>query len=76
MPPAARILKMPEYGAADGYASVEILDEYAPLFGRLIINLHKGNKFSLYVFNLGKFLGDTTVKEILPTLYSGETFQG
>lgn len=73
---AARILKIPEYGAANGYAAVEILDGYAPLFGRLIINLHKGNKFSLYVFNLGKFLGDATVKEVLPTLYSGETFQG
>ena len=66
----------PEYGSENGYATVRILETYAPLFGRLIINLHKGNKFSLYVFRLDKFLGEATVKEILPALYTGEAFDG
>ena len=48
---AAEILETPEYGAENGYATVRILEDYAPLFGRLVINLHKGNKFSLYVFS-------------------------
>lgn len=73
---AAEILKMPEYGSEDGYAAVRILERYVPLFGRLVINLHKGNKFALYVFNLDKFLGEAMVKEVLPALYSGEAFQG
>lgn len=73
---AAEILQVPERGDGNGYATVRILESYAPLFGRLVINLHKGNKFALYVFNLGKFLEDATVKEILPALYSGESFQG
>lgn len=73
---AAEILEMPEYGSEDGYATVRILEEYTPLFGRLIINLHKGNKFSLYVFNLEKFIKEAVIKEILPALYSGEKFQG
>ena len=73
---AAEIVDTPEYGSENGYATVRILETYAPLFGRLIINLHKGNKFSLYVFRLDKFLGEATVKEILPALYTGEAFDG
>lgn len=73
---AAEILEMPEYGSEDGYAKVRILEEYASLFGRLVINLHKGNKFALYVFNLSKYLDEAMVKEVLPALYNGETFQG
>ena len=73
---AAEIVDKPEYGSENGYATVRILETYAPLFGRLIINLHKGNKFSLYVFRLDKFLGEATVKEILPALYTGEAFDG
>ena len=73
---AAEIIEMPERGAENGYATVRILDQYAPLFGRLIINLHRGNKFSLYVFNLDSYLNEATVKEILPALYSGDTFGG
>ena len=73
---AAEIIEMPERGAENGYATVRILDQYTPLFGRLIINLHRGNKFSLYVFNLDSYLNEATVKEILPALYSGDTFSG
>ena len=47
-----------------------------PLFGRLIIKCKKGNTFSRYVFNLGKYLDQATVKEILPCIYSGESFEG
>lgn len=73
---AAEIIETPEYGAENRYATVRVLEGYAPLFGRLVINLHKGNKFSLYVFKLDKFLDEATVKEVLPAMYSGETFQG
>jgi hypothetical protein len=47
-----------------------------PLFGKLIIKCKKGNTFSRYVFNLGKYIEQATVKEILPCIYSGETFEG
>lgn len=69
---AAKVLAVPKGRQAD----VEILTEYAPLFGRLIINLYKGNKFSRYTFNLSKYLDDATVKEILPVMYSGNEFRG
>lgn len=42
---AAEIIETPEYGAENGYATVRVLEGYAPLFGRLVINLHKGNKW-------------------------------
>lgn len=73
---AAEILEVPGYGSEDGYAKVRILEEYASLFGRLVINFHKGNKFALYVFNLSKYLDEAMAKEVLPALYNGETFQG
>lgn len=69
---AAKVLAVPKGRQAD----VEILTEYAPLFGRLIVNLYKGNKFSRYTFNLSKYLDDATVKEILPVMYSGNEFRG
>lgn len=69
---AAKILEVPK----NEYAKVEVLQEYSPLFGRLVVTLKKGNKFYLYTFTLEKFLDNTTVKEILPCLYSGEKFEG
>ncbi|WP_346676055.1 GIY-YIG nuclease family protein [Enorma phocaeensis] len=69
---AAKVLSVPK----DEQAEVEILTQYAPLFGRMIIDLEKGQTFGRYCFNLGKYLEAATVREILPVLYSGETFQG
>lgn len=69
---AGKVLDVPEGRQAD----VEILTKYEPLFGRLIISLYKGNKFSRYTFNLSKYLNEATVREILPALYTGEAFEG
>lgn len=68
---AAEIVEIPEE-----WATVSILERFVPLFGRLIIKCKKGNTFSRYVFNLGKYLDQATVKEILPCIYSGESFEG
>lgn len=60
----------------DSFATVEVIEKFAPLFGRLIVRCKKGNTYARYTFNLNKYLEQTTVKEILPCLYSGETFEG
>ncbi len=69
---AARIIDVPR----NQYAAVEILKEYQPLFGRLIVKFKKGNTFHLYTFTLEKYLESIIVKEILPCIYSGEKFEG
>lgn len=69
---AATILAVP----VDSWAEVEVLNKYQPYFGRLIIKCTKGNTFSRYVFNLERYLDQALVKEILPSLYSGDRFEG
>lgn len=69
---AAEVLGVPKGRQAE----VEILKAYEPLFGRMVIHLEKGQTFGRYCFNLEKYLGVATVREILPVIYSGETFQG
>lgn len=69
---AAKIEAVPE----DSFATVTILDEYKSLFGRMIIRHNKGNTYSRYVFNMSDRIGNCTVKEILPCIYSGERFEG
>lgn len=68
---AAKVMDVPEAKEAD----VKILTKYRPFFGRLIINLERSAR-QTYCFNLKSYLESATVKEILPALYSGETFQG
>lgn len=60
----------------DDWADVEILDKYSAYFGRLIVSLKKGNTYAQYTFNLGKFIDQIKVKEVLPCLYSGSDFNG
>lgn len=67
-----KIINIPENGRAD----VEIINQFKPLFGRLVIRLKKGNTFARYVFNLSKFINQAVVKEILPAMYNGEIFKG
>lgn len=69
---AAKALNVPEGGPTE----VEVLTEYAPLFGRLIINYHKKQGQQLYIYNLKTVLDNATVEEILPDLYDGEAFHG
>lgn len=69
---AAEIIDTP----TNDWATVQVLEKYIPLFGRLIIKCKKGNTFSRYVFNLSKYLDLAMVKEVLPCLYSGEKFEG
>lgn len=69
---AARILSITENDRAE----VEIMEKYKPLFGRLIINYYKGNTMGRYTFRLSHLNGEETVKEILPCLYSGDSFNG
>ena len=58
------------------WASYKVLDQYKPFFGRLVIRCKKGNTFSRYVFNLGRYINKAAVKELLPCIYSGEIFEG
>lgn len=69
---AAKELSVPEGGPTE----VEVLAEYAPLFGRLIINYHKPQGYQLYIYHLKTVLDNATVEEILPDLYGGESFHG
>lgn len=69
---AAKIIDIPK----NTFATVEILERFTPLFGRLIIKCEKGQKFARYVFNLDKYLEQAAVKEILPGIYNGEKFEG
>ena len=69
---AAEIVDVP----VNDWAIVNVLVRFMPLFGRLIIKCKKGDAFARYTFDLKTFLEQATVKEILPCLYSGETFEG
>ncbi len=69
---AAEILDTPKLERATVY----VVDKFKPLFGRLIIKHKKGQTFSRYVFNMISRIDDCIVKEILPCIYSGETFNG
>lgn len=69
---AGEIINTPK----NDWATYKVLDQYKPFFGRLVIRCKKGNKFSRYVFNLGKYIETAVVKEILPCVYSGEIFEG
>lgn len=69
---AAEIIEVPE----NTFAKVKIIDEYKPFFGRLAIQLFKGNTFARYTFNLSKYIEESKVKEILSSLYGGEDFPG
>lgn len=69
---AAEIIDTP----TNDWATVQVLEKYTPLFGRLIIKCNKGEARSRYVFNLSKYLDLAIVKEVLPCLYSGEKFEG
>ena len=67
---AAEIKEVPE----NTFAKVKIIDKYKPLFGRLVIELIKGNTFARYTFNLSKYIKNSDVKEILPSIYGGQDF--
>ncbi len=69
---SGKILTIPE----DDHAKIEILKKYKPLFGRLVINYYKGNTMGRYTFKLSHLNGEESVKEILPCLYSGDSFKG
>lgn len=69
---AGKVLSIPE----NDRAKVQILEKYKPLFGRLIINYYKGNTMGRYTFRLSHLNNEETVKEILPCIYSGESFNG
>lgn len=53
-------------------AKVEILEDYKPLFGRLIIKCKRDKQRGRHVFNLSTYLDKAVIKEYLPGLYSGE----
>lgn len=69
---AGEVIDIPK----DDYAKVKILEEYSAFFGKLIIKYIKGNTYSRYVFNLKDRLNDCFLKEILPSIYTGEKFEG
>lgn len=59
-----------------GYCSYEIVEKYRPLFGKLIIKLYKGNKYSRYAFNLSTFIKESYVEQIMPSKYGAISFPG
>jgi len=69
---AAKILSLPKNRRSD----IEILEEYKPLFGRLVMKYHKGNTMARYVFNLSYLKNEEEIIEILPCIYNGEQFEG
>ena len=69
---AAKIIETPEKQRA----VYEVLERFQPLFGRLVVNIKKGNAYARYTFNLSKYLDTAYVKEILPSVYTGEEFAG
>lgn len=69
---AAEIIDVPE----NTFAKVKIIEKYKSLFGRLVIDLVKGNTFARYTFNLSRYIDESNVKEILPTMYGGQDFPG
>ena len=60
----------------EGWSKAKILDRFKPYFGRLVIKCKKGNTYARYTFNLNKYLEQAVVKEVLPCIYSGESFEG
>lgn len=66
------VVKVP----SNTWAEVNIIDRFKPLFGRLIVKFKKGNTHARYTFNLITYINKITVKEILPCIYSGESFEG
>lgn len=66
------ILEVPEKDICK-YREVRKYDGFK---GRLVIELHKGNTFSRYVFNLSKYINDIKVVEILPKDYEKISFNG
>lgn len=58
------------------FCSYEVIEKYIPIFGRLIIKLKKGNKFSRYAFNMATFIEDSYVEQILPVKYGIKPFPG
>ena len=69
---AAKIIEVPK----NAWAKVEILNQFSPFFGRLIIQCNKGNTFNLYTFKLSKYIDKCSVLEILPDIYEGDQFPG
>ncbi len=69
---AAEILDIPK----NDRAKIKIVDKYRPLFGKLVVKYKKGNTFARYVFLMSKILPNCKVKEILPSIYNGEQFEG
>lgn len=69
---AAKIIDIPE----NSRANCDILNQYQPLFGRLVIKYNKGQTYSRYVFRMKERISEISVKEILSEMYSGEHFPG
>ena len=66
------ITSLPESGAC-GHKEIE---KYKGLIGRLIIEYHRGNKFSTYIFNAKGLIEDIKVSEILHNIYEPIKFEG
>lgn len=69
---AAKILSVPDCGRT----TVDILEQYRCLFGRLIMRFHKGDAFGRWCFKLSYLKNEEKVIEILPNMYNGEQFKG
>lgn len=59
-----------------GPCSYETIESLRGFFGRLIIELPKGNTNSRYIFNLSKYINQAVVIEILENEYQALRFEG
>lgn len=72
---AGEITSIPakEEGKPAEYKPIDRLQKYV---GRLVIDVHKGNKMGRYNFRLRKYIQEAKVVEILPEVYREENFPG
>ncbi len=69
---AGRITGFPEKGPCDH----EEIENFQGFLGRLVVEIHKGNTNSRYVFNLSKYIAKAKVVEILSSDYQAIKFEG
>lgn len=72
---AGEITSIPNCSEGETCGHREI-EKFQGLIGRLIIDYHKGNTFSRYIFNLSSLIDDIVVSEILPDIYEPIKFSG
>ncbi len=69
---AARITKV----VPGGICAVELLDEYQPLLGRLIVHINYRDRYGNWLTNLSNYINEAYVLEYLPDELIEDRFEG